>query len=269
MSNTDVTFAGSIPAIYDRCLGPFIFEPYARDLAQRVQKLGPKHVLETAAGTGIVTRAIAEALPSSVEIVATDLNEGMIVMGRQNVMAPTVRWQQADAQALPFEASSFDTVVCQFGAMFFPDKRRAYSEARRVLRPDGVFLFNVWDRIETSEIAHVIAEAVKAAFPDDPPRFLERTPYAYNDVDRIQHELRSAGFGRVEVEPLEKVSRAPSARDPAIGFCQGTPLRNEIEARDRSRLEGVTERAAAAVAARYSDGPISGTMRAYVISARG
>ena len=267
MAHSDTNFAGSIPAIYERCLGPFIFEPYAQDIAQRANKLAPERVLETAAGTGIVTRALAAALPPAAEIIATDLNQAMLDMAATKLSAQNVTWKQADAQALPSEAGSFDLVVCQFGAMFFPDKHRAYGEARRVLREGGVFLFNVWDSIETSEIVHVIAEAVKAAFPEDSPRFLERTPYGYHDVNRIRDELRSAGFTRVEIETVEKVSRAPSAREPAVGFCQGSPLRSEIEARDRSRLEEVTDRAAEAVAARYSRGEVSGKISAHVITA--
>jgi ubiquinone/menaquinone biosynthesis C-methylase UbiE len=267
MAHTDTNFAGSIPAIYERCLGPFIFEPYAQDLASRVQKLAPKRALETAAGTGIVTRALAAALPSSSEIIATDLNQAMLDMAATKVTAQNVTWKQADAQTLPFAARSFDVVVCQFGAMFFPDKERAYREARRVLRDGGAFLFAVWDRIEANEIPHLIAETVKAAFPEDPPRFLERTPHGYHDVNRIRDEVRAAGFTRVEIETVDKISRAPSAREPAIGFCQGTPLRSEIEARDRSRLEQITEQAAEAVAARYSRGEVAGEISAHVITA--
>ena len=267
MAHSDANFAGSIPAIYERCLGPFIFQPYAQHLAQRAEKLAPKRVLETAAGTGIVTRALAAALPSSSEIIATDLNQAMLDMAATKLSARNVTWKQADAQALPFEDGSFDLVVCQFGAMFFPDKLRAYGEALRVLRKGGVFLFNVWDRIEANEIPHVIAETVKAAFPDDPPRFLERTPHGYHDVNRIGDELRSAGFTRIEIETVQKVSRAPSAREPAVGFCQGSPLRSEIEARDRSRLEEITDRAAKAVAARYSRVEVAGRISAHVITA--
>jgi ubiquinone/menaquinone biosynthesis C-methylase UbiE len=267
MAAGDTNFAGSIPALYERYLGPFIFHPYAQDLAERVQKLAPSRVLETAAGTGIVTRALAAALPGSAEIIATDLNQAMLDMAASKVTAHNVSWKQADAQALPFEAGSFDVVVCQFGAMFFPDKEQGYREARRVLRNGGVFLFNVWDRIEANEIPHLIAETAKAAFPDDPPRFLERTPHGYHDVSRIRDELRRAGFSHTEVETVEKISRAASAREPAVGFCQGTPLRNEIEARDRSRLEEITDRAAEAVAARYSRAEVSGKISAHVFTA--
>jgi ubiquinone/menaquinone biosynthesis C-methylase UbiE len=266
MASLDATFVGSIPALYDRCLGPFLFEPYAQDLARRLQELRPRRILETAAGTGIVTRAVAAALPDA-EITATDLNQAMLDRAATQLQGPNVTWRQADAQALSFEDASFDVVVCQFGVMFFPDKQRGYQEARRVLRPGGRFLFSVWDSIEDNEIPHCIAESVKAMFPTDPPNFLARTPYGYHDEAAIRDALRQAGFGQVDVETVEKTSRAPSSLEPAMGLCQGSPLRSEIEARDAGRLEEVTTNAAEAVASRYGRGEVAGRMQALVITA--
>jgi ubiquinone/menaquinone biosynthesis C-methylase UbiE len=267
MTESDKLFVGSIPALYDRYLGPFIFEPYAEDLARRLARHGPQQVLETAAGTGIVTRAMARTLPATVSITATDLNQAMIDHAAAQTMARSVTWRQADAQTLPFADGAFDAVVCQFGVMFFPDKRAGYREALRVLKPGGIFLFNVWDRIEDNEVAHVLTEAVAALFPADPPRFLARTPHGHHDVAVIRDQLGQAGFGRVEIETVEKRGRAPSPRDPAIGFCQGTPLRSEIEARDAGRLEEATEAAARAIADRFGPGPIESKIQAHVIAA--
>ena len=161
----------------------------------------------------------------------------------------------------------FDAVVCQFGAMFFPDKVQGYKEARRVLKPGGHFVFNAWDRIEANEFADVVTEALAALFPQDPPRFMARIPHGYHDVARIREELTAAGFGSISIDTLEGVSRAPSAREPAMAYCQGTPLRSEIEARDPSRLEEATQRAAEAVAQRFGNGPVEGRIRAHVITA--
>jgi SAM-dependent methyltransferase len=180
---------------------------------------------------------------------------------------PRISWKQADALNLPFEDQSFDVVACQFGAMFFPDRVQGYKEARRVLTPGGRFLFSVWDRIEENEFADIITQALAAMFPDDPPRFLARTPHGYHDADRIRIDLNAAGFSDIWIKAVEHRSKASSPRDPAIGYCQGTPLRNEIEARDASRLQAATEHAAEALAKRFGQGEIDGRIRALVITA--
>jgi ubiquinone/menaquinone biosynthesis C-methylase UbiE len=268
MTDTDKVFAGSIPALYDRCLVPLIFVPYAADLAARLGDLREGRVLEIAAGTGVVTRALARTLPDRVNIVATDLNQPMLELASTMLKGRPVTWRQADALALPFGDDGFDAVVCQFGVMFFPDKHAAFREARRVLRPDGRFLFNVWDRIEQNDFAQIVTEAVAALFPADPPRFLARTPHGYHDEGEIRAALQAAGFDGIVIETVERRSVAPSARDVALAFCQGTPLRSEIEARDPGRLEEATDAAAAAVAERFGGRALEGRMRAIVVTAK-
>lgn len=267
MAQTDTVFAGSIPAFYDRYLGPLLFEPYAADLAARLKNIVQGAVLETAAGTGIVTRRLVGALPEAVAIVASDLNQPMLDFAAAQPDVGSVTWRQADALSLPFEEKSFDAVVCQFGVMFFPDKRAAYREARRVLKPGGRFVFSVWDHLEENELSRIVSDAVAALFPEDPPRFLARTPYAYYDIGTIRGELADAGFLSIEAETVQQFSRAPSPRDAVIGLCEGSPLRNEIEARDPDRLSAATDAAASAVAARFGRGPISAKMQAHVITA--
>ena len=156
MVANDKVFAGSVPEMYDRLMVPLIFEPYARDIVERVVRVRPRQVLETAAGTGVVTRLLASRLPADARIVATDLNPPMIEVAARQLQDDRIMWKQADALALPFEDLRFDAVVCQFGAMFFPDKTQGYREAHRVLKPGGRFFFNVWDRIEANEIAYVV-----------------------------------------------------------------------------------------------------------------
>ncbi len=268
MVSTDKLFAGSIPEIYDRFLVPLIFESCALDLARRLAETHPRDVLETAAGTGVLTRALAARLPPHARIVATDLNQPMLNRATaQQTQDDRIEWRQADAQALPFEDQRFDAVACQFGVMFFPDKVQGYKEARRVLKPGGHFFFNVWDRISENEFAEVVTEALAALFPNDPPRFLARTPYGYHDTQRIREDLKAAGFANAVVDAVSERSKASSPRDPAIGYCQGTPLRNEIEARDASRLEDATKLAAEALAHRFGSGAIEGRIRAFVITA--
>jgi ubiquinone/menaquinone biosynthesis C-methylase UbiE len=266
MSETDKVFAGSIPALYEKYLGPLIFEPYAPDLADRLSDLQEGHILETAAGTGIVTRALDRALASQVRILATDLNQPMLDHASAQLSSPRVSWKQANALSLPFEDASFDAVVCQFGVMFFPDRLAAYREVRRVLKPSGRFVFNVWDTIEHNEFADAVTNAVAALFPKDPPMFLARTPHGHHDIGTIRNELSSTGFARVQIDTVARRSRAASHRDPAIGYCQGTPLRNEIEARDPGRLEEATNAAAKEIAARFGLGPVDGKIQAHAIS---
>jgi len=266
-SDTDKIFTGSIPKLYEEYLVPLIFAPYADDLASRLASRSPAHVLEVAAGTGVVTRKLASVLPSGVSIVATDLNQPMLDMASEVGTMRPVQWRQADATQLPFEDGGFDAVVCQFGVMFFPDKSKAFSEARRVLKPGGVFIFNVWDRIEENEFADAVTTALESLFPDDPPRFLARTPHGYSHVTTIERDLDSGGFiSSPRIDIVAARSRAPSPRVPAIAYCQGTPLRNEIEARAKSRLGEATDIAAEAIARRFGPGPVDGKIQAHIVT---
>jgi SAM-dependent methyltransferase len=265
---SDKIFGGSIAKFYDEYIVPLIFEPYAEDLARRLATRRLARVLEIAAGTGVVTRRLASLLPEDVSIVATDLNQPMLDLASEVGTARRVEWRQADAMQLPFEDGSFDAVVCQFGAMFFPDKAKAYSEARRVLRAGGVFLFNVWDRIEENEFADVITTELESIFPDDPPRFLARTPHGYHDIATIKQDLRGGGFVTTpSVDTIAARSTAGSARIPAMAYCQGTPLRNEIEARDKSRLGEATDIAERAIARRFGSGQVAGKIQAHIVAA--
>jgi SAM-dependent methyltransferase len=265
-SDVDKVFAGSIPTLYEDYFVPLIFAPYATDLAGRVAIRKPTRVLEMAAGTGVVTRALASQLPAATEIVATDLNPGMLETAKQVGTLRPVQWQQADAMQLPFADSEFDVVVCQFGVMFFPDKGHAFAEARRVLRPGGAFVFNAWDRIEENEFADIVTDALATIFPADPPRFMARTPHGYHDRATIERDLRAGGFETAaQIDTIAARSRAPTARHPAIAYCQGSPLRSEIEARDAARLAEATDFAAAEIERRFGAGPVDAKIQAHVI----
>jgi SAM-dependent methyltransferase len=263
----DKTFTGSVPKLYQTHLVPLIFEPYAPELLGRIAATAPRRVLEVGAGTGVVTRALAAGCPATTSIVATDLNQAMLDHAASIGTARPVEWRQADVMQLPFGDDAFDAVVCQFAVMFFPDKAKAFSEIRRVLRPGGVFAFNVWDRLDENDFARAVSDAVARVFPAHPPRFLPRTPYGYYDAAVIAHDLRAGGFtSRAAVEVLPKRSRAESAAAPAIGFVEGTPLRNEIEAIAPTRLHEATDAATAAVAGEFGRGPVEAHMQALAIT---
>ena len=266
MSTSDTVFAGSIPAIYDRYMVPLIFAPYAQEVARRAEAFAPKHILEVAAGTGVVTEALHRSMPDA-EIVATDLNPPMLQFASERVRSHKVRFQQADALDLPFEDSSFDLVVCQFGVMFFPEKVRGHAQARRVLRDGGKCLLVIWDSVERNLATKVAGAAVAKLFPDEPAAFYERIPFRYHDKAVIEADLRAAGFDDVRIETVELLSRAASARDAAIALTQGTPMRSEIEKRGGDALNSATQVASEALRAFEGPNGFEAPMSAHIVTA--
>lgn len=260
-------FTGSIPDIYDELMGPVFFQPYAEDMASRVARLLPHQVLEVAAGTGILTRAIVEQCPSA-QVLATDLNQPMLDRAASLLSHPAVTWQQADAMDLPVEDGSCDVVACQFGVMFFPEQRVAFREARRALTQQGHFLFTSWDSVEANPTVAATRDAMHEIFPDDPPTFLERTPHGYHDVDVIRRDLEAAGFTDVQIETLALAGAPRPALDIARALCTGTPLRFEIEARAADRLDLAVDTVARLIAERLGDDDVAAPLSAHVVSAR-
>jgi SAM-dependent methyltransferase len=258
-------FTGSVPASYDRYMGPWLFEPYAADLVARLPASGDLEVLEVACGTGIVTRRLKEALPASATLVATDLNDAMVDYAQGAVPDPGIAWQQADAQALPFADGSFDVVVCQFGFMFLPDKVQGFREARRVLRPGGLLLGNVWQSRDENPWARAVHATVAELFPTDPPRFLE-TPYGYFEPERIRADLADAGWEDVQLDDVSLESLAESALDVATGIAKGSPLSFELAERGADP-ETVAEELAQRLAAIGGDRPFRAELAATVINA--
>lgn len=262
----NIAFSGSIPQIYERYLVPLIFKPYAADIAARVAQHQPKRVLELACGTGVVTRQLANVLPEATEIVATDLNPAMLAEAERNGVSRTVTWQQADALQLPYPDASFDVVVCQYGVMFFPDRAKGYSEAKRVLKPGGLFVFNVWDRVDQNEFTAVLVGTLTEKFPENPPSFITQIPYGYYDFNTIARDLEHGGFEqRPDFETLTFTSAAESAHIPALAFCQGTPVRADIEARG-ANLEEITALVEAAITRKFGSGYVEGQIQAHVVS---
>jgi len=263
MSDMNRSFAGQMPEFYDRFLVPMMFAPFAQDLARRLHGMASGNVLELAAGTGILTRALVRTLPRAVAITATDLNRAMLDQAKSHPGLERVQWQEADALSLPFADQQFDFAVCQFGVMFFSDKVAAFREALRVLRPGGRFLFSVWSNREGS-VWDVAVTVVG--------RFLSREPASlvasvYNDVATVQADLNAAGFEAIAAEDVIQFTHASSAREAAISQCHGGLIRAAIDAQMPDRVDEITDAASAAIAAQFGSGPIESPLHAILFRA--
>ncbi len=261
-------FIGSVPEMYDRYMGPIFFEPYAEDLIGRLHTFPGMRVLELACGTGIVTRRLRDALPPDAKLLATDLNEAMINRARSKFERDgEVEWRQADATALPFAAQSFDTAICQFGVMFFPDKLAGFREAYRVLDAGGVFLFSVWDTIEENQLSFVAAQAVGRFFSADRPD-VYGVPFGFHDREQITAMLAEVGFSNVEIISVRKRGDAESANDAAIALVEGTPMIGHLLEGSEVRVSEVVNAVALAIGERFGDGPVQSTLTALVCTAQ-
>jgi SAM-dependent methyltransferase len=265
MSDDDARFAGSIPQHYDQGLGPILFADYAADIARRVAALKPDRVLETAAGTGIVTRALRDALPPGARITATDLNPPMLaIAGAKFRPDERVTFQPADATALPFADGAFDAVVCQFGVMFFPDKDKAYREVHRVLAPGGRYLFSVWESFQTIKFAPIVYDLVARFTPDNPPHFM-RVPFSY-PFEPIKDSLLAAGFDDINVAVVRIAKAIPDVFHFARAQIYGSPLIDQVRARGVDP-DAVVDALAQEFGAAFGDKPARMNLQALVVSA--
>lgn len=267
MAAKHTQFDDSIAELYDTYLGPLLFHHYATDLAGRIDVAAGGRVLETACGTGIATERLRAVLADDVEIVATDLNDAMLsIAGAKRGDLANVTFQQADALSLPFEDENFDAVVCQFGIMFFPDKDAGARETLRLLKPGGVFAFNVWGSLETNPVPRISQEIISGFFTDDPPSFLD-IPFGYYRTDPIKTLLRDAGFDTIEIEVVDTVVERPSAHDVAFGIVTCNPGIHEIDERATADRETIVEAVADALSNALGDAPLRAPMQAIAITA--
>lgn len=265
MAAGDTAFVGSIPAVYEELLVPMIFAEPARRLADAIAAAEPGEILETAAGTGVLTRALVERTAAT--ITATDLNAPMLQEAASLCASDRVTWKVADATELEYPDAAFDAVACQFGVMFFPDKPKGHAEALRVLRPGGTLFFNAWDRIEANPAWRVVSDALVDASPEEPLHFLRRAPYSYFEPEVIEADLRKAGCDEIVVEAMTGTSRS-SVEETARAICQGTPLRMAIEAHGSMTVEVATALAAKALRDEFGDGSFDAPIGWLQVSAR-
>jgi len=240
MSSDAAHFTGNIPQHYDQGLGPMIFVDYAAEMARRVAACNPAGVLETAAGTGIVTRKLRNLLPVGAHLTATDLNPPMLDVARAKFRpGEKVEFKPADAMALPFRDAGFDAVVCQFGVMFYPDKDKSYREVFRVLAPGGHYLFSIWDAHRYNPFGRMTHEIVGRFFPVDPPQFMT-VPFSYA-FEPIKASLIEAGFADINAAVVRLVKEIPDARAFARGQVYGSPLIDQIQMRGGIEPEKVVD----------------------------
>jgi ubiquinone/menaquinone biosynthesis C-methylase UbiE len=262
MNKSFVAFAGSIPANYDQYMGPLFFEPYAVDLASRINTQSAT-VLEIACGTGRVTKHLRKALAPSAKLIATDLNAGMLTVAAQNVQEENVEFKDADAQSLPFDDNSFDLVVCQFGFMFVPDKPKAFSETYRVLKPHGKILFNTWDKLENNKATYIVHNVVAEHLGAEAAAFYW-APFSVNTKEQLETLLKNAGFNEIKVELVTKQGTAATALEAAKGLILGTPAFNriaEIDVDAPARLVSIAEKE---LVKEFGDGVINTELNAWV-----
>lgn len=262
-----LSFDNSAAVKYERYMVPLIFQPYAEIMAERVAKLNPSHVLEIAAGTGVVTRALAAALPESCEIVATDLAEGMLDVAREYVPEGSpILWQQADGQDLPFEDESFDVVVCQFGIMFFPDKIQGFREAHRVLKPGGTVIFNSWASLAENPTFDLAFNTAMELMNGKLPNLME-VPFGYTDEDQIRSDMGVAGIESIEIEAVSTQSNVTSAQGAALGYIQGGPMTGVMKELGGDIPE-ITAKVAAAIELTMGSGPFQNPLKAILMTGK-
>jgi len=268
MNDTASKFVGSIPENYDRGLGPNIFHDYAKDLARRAGATGAGSVLELAAGTGIVSRKLRNALDPGARLVVTDLNPPMLEVARAKFRDDEmVEFVPADALALPFGDAEFDLMVCQFGVMFFPDKVAAFREAARVLRPGGRYVFNTWGTMAANPVSEVAHEVTARFFPDDPPGFYQ-VPFSYADPEAVKADLRVAGWLEVGHETIPLRRTVTDVAGFARGLVFGNPLIEEIQQRGGVDPGAVMAAIGEALEARFGPEPMTMPLEATVFTCR-
>lgn len=256
-------FAGTIPANYERYLGPFLFEPYALDLVARLQDKKYPDILEIACGTGRVTKHLAKSVKHDV-LTATDLNPDMINIAKEIIRDDTIKWMPADAMQLPFNDESFDLVVIQFGIMFFPDREKGLQEAYRVLKPGGKLLFSTWNRVETNEAIHEGRLIIESYFEGDPPIFYN-VPFSMYNEKALTDLVSESGFKNVKITLVKKEGVSASAADLAKGMVEGNPVYLAINERNPTLVPVIEKHIRKVVAEKFGDKPLKSPLEAWMV----
>jgi ubiquinone/menaquinone biosynthesis C-methylase UbiE len=266
METNQMTFSGSIPEIYEEYLGPFLFEPFALDLAQRLGNDKEKNVLELACGTGRVTRHLQAHLDESGVLTATDINPEMLTVARQKAPADNILWDVADMANMSYPADFFDLVICQFGLMLVPDKEKALAEIMRVLKKEGRVLFNVWGDSKDNDI-WAIGMKVIGSFIGENPIPQNIGPFSMRDKNETLQLLERSGFRDIQVDSVKKTGMIESATVAAKGFIEGLPIAKILMQRDPSLIYKIEVALAKELIEQLGDKPLSSPLHAWVFEA--
>ncbi|MDA0193924.1 MAG: class I SAM-dependent methyltransferase [Bacteroidetes bacterium] len=263
MSEKSVPFEKTIPGVYERYLGPYLYEPYALYVTNKI-KDRPKHVLEIGAGTGRLTNHLAKKIGLDAKLIAIDINPAMLDIARLKVNEPNVEFQVADAQYLSFPDNSFDFVVCQFGFMFLPEKQKGFNEAWRVLKPGGQFLFVTWDKAENNITLHISQQTILHLLKATPPPFFGRAYSSMNNPEELRSYAEVAGFENVTVQKITLEGQSPTAMDAAIGFVEGNAIIHEILKEGPELLQTIKTTIVARINEQVSNDPVHSELNAWV-----
>ena len=244
-------------------MGPMYFEPYAIEVSNRVDASSVQVALELAAGTGRVTRHLRSVLSPGAKLIASDINPDMLAIAKEKLKGANIDWQIIDAQDLPFEADSIDLAVCCFGLMFMPDKLKACSEVRRVLRAGGMFITTTWDKPETIGVSYVYTTIAEKYLPRSLPESYS-LPTSMHDDSVLRELLLEAGFSRVNVEKQKRDSQCQSAKNAAEALVQAGAFSKEIMSLNPAQINEVKSLLAKELGKRYGDAPMIAPMSAVI-----
>jgi ubiquinone/menaquinone biosynthesis C-methylase UbiE len=266
MTETSISFSGTIPENYDEHLGTLFFEPYAKDLAARIGREHPASILEIACGTGRLTQYLSAAAPAA-KITATDINAAMLEVAKKKVKDANITFSVADSGALPFDDGSYALVTAQYGVMFYPDKPKAFREAYRVLAPGGVFVFNTWDSMKNNPIMEIAQAVIEKFFPVDTPAFYS-IPFSYYHEDVIMSDLRQGGFSDITIENVLYHGYSPSPRSAALGLVKGNPIYTAIMDKEPGELDVIISEMEGRFKERFGKKDLSLPLSAFVVTCR-
>jgi len=264
MNQNPIIFNDAIAQNYDDILGPFVFEPYALDILDRIDFTGVRNVLEIASGTGRVTKHLGARLPEGAKLVATDLNPGMLAIAKERISFGDIEYQTADMMDLPFADASFDVVVCQFGIMFAPDKPGALKEMRRVLRTGGTLIFNTWGPIEENPVWNITSTVVNELMGEKNARIFKDGPFNLDDVNVVLRLLELAGFEDNIAATVIKTGKSSTAALAATGFIEGLPIIKIIKDNTPELLPAILRRLESEFIAQLGENPIISKLNALV-----